>query len=198
MVNHKRGHKRNRIRNRERNRIQTLPRSSSAEVSLLLFMLLMLMIARCERIRTTPKENPMNKIVHSSESTMWETPQDFFDMVDSVFHFTTDVCAVAKNAKCKHYYSPKTDGLQQRWKGRCWMNPPYGRDVGMWIEKAWQESRMNCLVVALLPVRTDTNWFHQFIYNQRRVAVKFIRGRLKFGGSEDAAPFPSMLVIFGE
>ena len=113
----------------------------------------------------------------SSKSIMWETPQGFFDMLNKKYHFTTDVCAIASNTKCNHYYSPQTNGLQQRWKGVCWMNPPYGRNqTNKWVEKAYTESRKHCTVVALLPVRTDTKWFHQFIYMKHGVLVKFIKG----------------------
>jgi phage N-6-adenine-methyltransferase len=128
---------------------------------------------------------------------MWETPQDFFDRLNAVYAFTTDVCAIKANAKCKYFYTPVIDGLQQTWKGNCWMNPPYGRNqTGKWVEKAYRESKNGCLVVALLPARTDTRWFHRFIYKKRDVTVEFIKGRLKFGGSKNAAPFPSMVVIF--
>ena len=129
---------------------------------------------------------------------MWETPQDFFDKLNVKYKFSTDVCAVRSNAKCKHFFSPCMDGLKQPWKGACWMNPPYGRNfTRKWVEKAFMESRKGCIVVALLPVRTDTRWFHDFIYCKRDVSIEFIRGRLKFSGSKDAAPFPSMVVVFG-
>ena len=129
---------------------------------------------------------------------MWETPQDLFDKLNLKYKFTTDVCAVKSNAKCKRYYSPSLDGLKQSWKGTCWMNPPYGRtETGKWVEKAYTESRKQCLVVALLPARTDTKWFHQFIYNKPGVTIEFIKGRLKFGSSKNSAPFPSMIAVFG-
>ncbi len=139
----------------------------------------------------------MNDVVFSSKSIMWETSQDFFNQLNNIYHFTTDVCAIPANAKCAHFYTPNMDGLRQVWSGVCWMNPPYGRNqTGKWVEKAYRESQKGCLVVALLPARTDTKWFHQFIYNKVGVTVEFIKGRLKFGGSKNAAPFPSMLVLF--
>lgn len=129
---------------------------------------------------------------------MWETPQDFFNKYNSIYHFTTDVCAIAKNAKCNHFFTPEQNGLIQEWKGVCWMNPPYGRnDSYIWVRKAYEESKKGCIVVALLPVRTDTKWYHEFINNKPDVKVEFIKGRLKFGNSKDAAPFPSMVVTFG-
>ena len=128
---------------------------------------------------------------------MWETPQGFFDSLNVIYHFNTDVCAVKANAKCKHYYSPDADGLQQSWNGVCWMNPPYGRNItSLWVEKAYMESRKGCVVVALLPARTDTTWFHEFIYTKPGVTIEFIKGRLKFGISKNSAPFPSMVVVF--
>jgi phage N-6-adenine-methyltransferase len=139
----------------------------------------------------------MNKVHFSSKSIMWETPQNFFDSLNTRYSFNTDVCAIKDNAKCKHFFSPNIDGLKQAWKGRCWMNPPYGRDhTGKWVEKAYMESRKGCLVIALLPVRTDTRWFHQFIYKKKGVTIEFVKGRLKFGNSKNAAPFPSMVVTF--
>lgn len=131
----------------------------------------------------------------SSATAQWATPQDFFDKLDKVFNFTLDVCALPENAKCSKYYTPTQDGLKQEWKGVVWMNPPYGREIGKWIEKASLESnRGGVIVVALLPARTDTRWFHDFIYNKAK--VEFVKGRLKFGNSKNSAPFPSMIVIF--
>ena len=140
----------------------------------------------------------MNKVFSSSKSIMWETPQDFFDKLNAKYKFNTDVCAIKGNAKCRNYFTPKTDGLKQAWEGVCWMNPPYGRNHTVkWVEKAYRESRNGCVVVALLPARTDTRWFHEYIYNKPNVAIEFIKGRLKFSGSKNAAPFPSMVVVFG-
>lgn len=94
-------------------------------------------------------------------------------------------------------FSPRIDGLKQPWKGRCWMNPPYGAtSTRQWVEKAFAESKRGALVVALLPSRTGTRWFHQFIYNRCGITIQFIKGRLKFGCSKNAAPFDSMLVVF--
>lgn len=139
----------------------------------------------------------MNKVLHSSESVMWETPQWLFNEYNKQYNFNTDVCAVPENAKCDHYFTPEVDGLKQDWKGSCWMNPPYGRnETGRWIEKAYKESLKGVTVVCLIPSRTDTRWFHQFIYNKPGVKITFLKGRLKFGGSKHGAPFPSMIVVF--
>lgn len=130
----------------------------------------------------------------SSKTDLWETPQDFFDKLDAEFHFDLDVCALPENAKCKNYYTPKTDGLSQPWDGVCWCNPPYGRDVWKWVAAGYAASTGGATVVMLLPARTDTRWFHDWIYG--KAEIRFIRGRLKFGGCKNSAPFPSMVVIF--
>ena len=116
-----------------------------------------------------------------------------FESLDQEFHFTCDVCALPENAKCKDFYTPEIDGLTQEWHGVCWCNPPYGRAIGKWIEKA---SKSACTVVMLLPARTDTKWFHNFIYKKDGVEIRFLKGRLKFGQSKNGAPFPSMVVVF--
>ena len=126
-----------------------------------------------------------------SRGSDWATPQDLFDELDKEFHFTLDVCASDWNAKCKKYFTEKDDGLKQDWTGVCWMNPPYGREIGKWIKKA--SEIQGGVVVALLPARTDTKWFHDYIY--KKAEIRFIKGRVKFGG-KGPAPFPSMIVIF--
>ena len=128
----------------------------------------------------------------SSKTDMWETPQNFFDELNKEFRFTCDVCAIEENAKCAKFYTPEQDGLKQTWGGGvCWMNPPYGREIGKWVKKA---SESKATVVCLLPARTDTRWFHDYIYG--KAEIRFVRGRLKFGGSKNSAPFPSMVVVF--
>jgi putative DNA N-6-adenine-methyltransferase of bacteriophage len=138
----------------------------------------------------------MNSAVfYSSKTDMWATPQDFFDALDAEFHFTLDACAVKENAKCAAYYTPEQNGLDQPWTGQVWCNPPYGRNVGQWVKKAHDTASGGGCVVMLLPARTDTRWFHDYIYG--KTEVRFIKGRLKFGGCQNAALFPSMVVIFG-
>lgn len=131
------------------------------------------------------------EVMFSSRTDMWETPAAFFRALDAEFHFTLDVCAVPENAKCKVFYTPEQDGLTQNWGGCCWCNPPYGREIGKWVKKA---AEAECTVVMLLPARTDTAWFHDYIYGKSE--IRFVRGRLKFGDSKNSAPFPSMVVIF--
>lgn len=134
------------------------------------------------------------KVMFSSKTDLWETPQYLFDKLDSEFYFDVDVCALPDNAKCKKYYTPEQDGLSQPWTGVCWCNPPYGREIGKWVEKAYNSAKDGALVVMLLPARVDTRWFHDYIYN--KAEVRFIRGRLKFGKLKNNAPFPSMIVVF--
>lgn len=138
----------------------------------------------------------MNSGMYSSNTDQLETPQDLFDELDAEFHFDLDVCALPENAKCPDYYTPEQDGLSQSWDGTCWCNPPYGRQIGKWVRKGLLSSFDGATVVMLLPARTDTRWFHDYILN--RAAVRFLRGRLKFGGGENCAPFPSMIVVFRE
>ncbi len=138
----------------------------------------------------------MNKdAMFSSASCEWETPMEFFDKQDAVYHFDLDVCATPDNAKCARYYTKEQDGLVQPWTGRCWMNPPYGRTIGKWVQKAYESVRGGCpeIVVCLHPSRTDNAWGQGY---GMKGEVQFIRGRLKFGKAKNAAPFPSALVIF--
>lgn len=132
----------------------------------------------------------------SSKTEEWATPQAFFDVLDSEFHFTLDVCATHENRKCTKYFNKSDDGLEKNWDNEnVWMNPPYGRPLGKWVKKA-SEARGGGVVVCLLPARTDTKYFHEYIYKNRRATIRFIKGRLKFGDSKNSAPFPSMVVIY--
>ena len=121
----------------------------------------------------------------------------FFNMLDKEFGFSIDVCALPENAKCARYYTPAHDGLSMAWEGICWMNPPYGRQIGRWVEKAYHEAKYRrATVVCLLPARTDTQWFQDFCLRSKD--IRFIRGRLKFGGAKNSAPFPSVVVVFSQ
>ena len=134
-------------------------------------------------------------VMFSSKTDLWETPQVLFDQLNNEFHFNLDVCALPENAKCAAYYTPEMNGLVQPWYGNCWCNPPYGRKIGEWVKRAHNHARERTKTVILLPARTDTQWFHDYILNPKR-EIRFIRGRLKFGGSKNSAPFPSMVVVF--
>jgi len=130
---------------------------------------------------------------YSSKTIYWETPQAFFDKLNEEFGFDIDVCATPENAKCARFYTEEMDGLSQDWKGACWMNPPYGRAIQHWVKKAYESGLAGATVVCLLPARTDTRWFHDFCVKGE---IRFVKGRLKFGGVKDNAPFPNMVVIF--
>jgi site-specific DNA-methyltransferase (adenine-specific) len=137
------------------------------------------------------------KMMFSSATDMWATPQSFFDELNNEFHFTLDPCATKANAKCNKFYTIDEDGLQQDWKGEVvFCNPPYGKMISSWVRKCSQESKKpNTTIVALLPARTDTRYFHDYIYGKAK-EIRFIKGRLKFGDSKNSAPFPSMVVVF--
>lgn len=136
-----------------------------------------------------------NAYIQPSKSIEWETPQDFFDKVNAEFDFDLDVCSTDENAKCDRHFTEKDNGLIQNWGGyRVWCNPPYGKEMPKWIEKAYNERENAECIVMLIPARTDTRAFHSFIYHVAE--IRFIKGRLKFGNSNQSAPFPSMLVIF--
>lgn len=135
----------------------------------------------------------MHPALHSSKSHEWETPQPLFDSLRREFPFALDVCALRSNAKCRRFFSPRVDGLKQAWRGVCWMNPPYGRQIGDWVRKAFESAQAGATVVCLLPARTDTAWWHDYA---RKGEVRFLRGRLKFSDSANSAPFPSAIVVF--
>ena len=130
-----------------------------------------------------------------SNSDEWATPQDLFNELNAEFNFNLDPCATNDNHKCEKYYTAKDDGLKISWGGyRVFCNPPYS-DIARWVEKCYREgTKDNTLVVLLIPARTDTKYFHNFIY--QRCEIRFIKGRLKFGDSKNSAPFPSMLAIY--
>lgn len=145
---------------------------------------------------TPPPPISTNLAVHFSSATdLWATPQDLFDSLNKEFGFTVDVCAIPSNAKCQRYFTPEQDGLQQEWTGICWMNPPYGREIGKWVRKARLSAKAGALVVCLVPARTDTKWWHDHV--TRASEVRFVRGRLRFGNATASAPFPSAIVVFG-
>jgi phage N-6-adenine-methyltransferase len=127
----------------------------------------------------------------------WETPPDLFNKLNMVFDFDIDVCATAENTKCQKYYTPEIDGLKQPWHNHktCWCNPPYGREIKKWLEKALKESKLGTTVVCLITARPGTHYWHDIIFQYAR-AICFIKGRLRFVGAEEDAKFPSALVVF--
>jgi phage N-6-adenine-methyltransferase len=135
------------------------------------------------------------QIHFSSATDLWSTPQSFFESCDRIFHFETDVCALPENAKCARYFTPEDDGLKQDWTGTCWMNPPYGRDISKWMRKALDSSEQGATVVCLVPARPGSAWWHAYAVQAK---ILFLRGRLKFGGADSTAPFPSALAVFSK
>lgn len=139
------------------------------------------------------------EVMFSSQTDQWATPQDFFDKLNEEFCFTLDPCADDFNHKCEKYFTKEQDGLVQSWKGETvFCNPPYGKEIGYWVQKCFMEvSDGGCkCAVMLIPARTDTRWFHKYIYGHAE--IRFVKGRLKFGDSKNSAPFPSMVVVFRE
>ena len=134
----------------------------------------------------------------SSNSVEYETPDELFKKLNDEHKFDLDVCATKENAKCKKYFTIKEDGLKQKWHGVCFMNPPYNRKIKYWIEKAYNEMYEHKVkTVALIPARTDTQYWHDYIF--LKTGIQFLKGRLKFknsNGVNNAAPFPSAIVIF--
>jgi phage N-6-adenine-methyltransferase len=136
-------------------------------------------------------------VMFSSKSNDWATPQHFFDYLEDKFGpFTLDPCSNESNYKVRNHYTEKDDGLNKDWSGnKVFMNPPYGRAIKDWIKKAYEEGQKNdTTVVALIPARTDTRYWHDYV--MKSDAIYFIRGRLKFGNGENSAPFPSAVVVF--
>ena len=136
-------------------------------------------------------------VMFSSKTGQWGTPQEFYDKLDWRFGpFNLDPCADADNAKCTKFFTESQDGLSQSWEGfTSFVNPPYGRGIEKWIKKAYEESRKeDTKVVMLIPARTDTKYWHQYV--MKADEIHFVKGRLKFGDSENSAPFPSAVVVF--
>lgn len=137
----------------------------------------------------------MNRALFSSTTCEWDTPQAFFDELDREFHFTLDPASTDENAKCAKHYTAEQNGLVQDWTGETvFCNPPYGREIGKWVEKCAKSAGGGATCVMLIPARTDTRWFHEYIYG--KAEIRFVKGRLKFGTAKNSAPFPCMVVVF--
>jgi phage N-6-adenine-methyltransferase len=139
----------------------------------------------------------VSNVLFSSDKMDWETPQWLFDLLDDQYHFSLDVCATAHNAKCEHYYTKKDNGLKHKWEGVVWVNPPYGHEIGDWVDRAAQQIKYKRVqrIVMLLPCRTDTKWWHRSVMGKAH-EIRLIEGRLKFVGGTSSAPFPSVIVIY--
>ena len=141
----------------------------------------------------------ISKGLFSSDSNEWETPQTLFNQLDKEYNFTLDPCSTSDNAKCKKFYTKEDDGLSKDWGGESvFVNPPYGREIKHWVEKSYKESlKPNTKVVMLIPARTDTKYWHEWIFGEAEIV--FLKGRIKFeqgGVAKNTAPFPSALVIY--
>jgi len=138
------------------------------------------------------------KVHYSSKNHEWETPQDLFDRLNREFEFSLDAAATHENAKCEKYFTAEDNALEQDWIGNVFCNPPYGRAIASFVRKAHEESLLRRgVIVMLIPARTDTRWFHDYIYD--KAEIRFLKGRVKFcqnGVPAQAAPFPSMVVIY--
>ena len=152
--------------------------------------------------------------LYSSKKQDWETPQALFDALHEEFGFGLDAAATDENSKCFQYIASHSCDLSQGWNtiegslhfdwarlvpgctGAVWLNPPYGKDIGKWIEKAYRESLKGCTVVVLTFVRSDTKWWHDWA--MKAAEIRLIKGRIKFEGAPSSAPAPSCLLIFDE
>ena len=136
-----------------------------------------------------------DKVLFSSNSDEWETPSKIYDDLNKEFNFNLDPCSTSENHKTEIYFTKADNGLLRSWGGyRVFCNPPYS-NIAAWVRKAWEEStKRNTIVVLLIPSRTDTRYFHDYILH--RSEIRFLKGRLRFGESINSAPFPSMVVIF--
>ena len=139
-----------------------------------------------------------NLEVHfTNKSNEWETPRSLFKELDDEFNFTIDVCATKENAKCLRFYTKQINGLAQSWGNEvAFMNPPYGREIGVWVEKAYRESLIGAVVVCLIPARTDTRYWHDYIFPNAE--VRFLKGRVKFLNNGEEVEYVEQLGLFGE
>ena len=147
-----------------------------------------------------PTRSTLPSVLFSSHKMDWETPPEVFHPLHKEFRFTLDACALPATAKVNNYFTPADDGLEQSWRNqRVWMNPPYGRDIGRWMDRAWEAAAYErAIVVALVPARTDTQWWHEYVMASD-AEVRYVRGRIRFlnrGRRHDAATFPSAVVIY--
>ena len=139
----------------------------------------------------------VQKVMFSSKTGDWATPQDFFDKLNWRYGpFDLDPCASTHNAKCANFFTEAEDGLSKDWTGHTvFVNPPYGRGIDKWIAKGYNTAKdENSKVVMLIPARTDTRYWHDYV--MKASEVHFGKGRLKFGDSENSAPFPSAVIVF--
>lgn len=128
----------------------------------------------------------MKRVLFSSQSDNWRTPEKIYNELNKEYNFDFDPCPLKEN--------PEFDGLEIEWGKRNFINPPYS-EVAKWIKKGYEENKKGKLCVFLVASRTDTKWFHEYVLPYAK-EIKFIKGRLKFGGHSNSAPFPSVVIIF--
>jgi phage N-6-adenine-methyltransferase len=133
-------------------------------------------------------------VILRSTNEEWETPIEIFNLLNEEFHFEIDLAALPHNAKSAKFYTPVMDALKQEWHGVCWLNPPYGSQLSKWMQKAYDSAKNGATIVSLLPARTDTIWWHEYVLPYAE--IRYLRGRLKFSGAANSATFPSAIVIF--
>jgi site-specific DNA-methyltransferase (adenine-specific) len=130
-------------------------------------------------------------------TTEWETPQDFFNVLNAEFDFSLDVAANDFNKKCHCYFTKEDDALRLPWSGKVWMNPPYDKSIGFWLKKAHESAQSGATVVCLIQGRsTDTKWWHEYV--MKASEIRFIKDRLHFGNNHkfSRANISSVVVIF--
>jgi len=147
----------------------------------------------------------LGKALFTSDSQEWETPQKLFYELNEEFRFSFDLAANNGNKKCTRFFTIHDNALEQTWANiSCdpftnsawlWLNPPYS-NIKDWVRKCYEENNKGAKIVMLIPARTDTQYFHNWIYKNPNVEIRFIKGRLKFSNSKNSAPFPSMIVVF--
>ena len=137
------------------------------------------------------------KVHYSSKSNEWATPQHVFDKLDEEFEFDLDPASTKENAKCSKFFTIEDNGLEQDWGGyNVFVNPPYGRELKYWVKKSYKESlKPYTTVVMLIPARTDTRYWHKYIFG-KAYEIRFVKGRIKFGDGKGSAPFPSAVIVF--
>ncbi len=128
----------------------------------------------------------LNSGLFTSETCEWNTPASVYAVLDAEFHFTHD--------SAPEGYAELWSSLTESWQGTIFCNPPYGRTIGQWIQKGYESAQAGATVIMLIPSRTDTAWWHDFVMKADQ--IRFIRGRLKFSGTKWNAPFPSVIIVF--
>ncbi len=141
---------------------------------------------------------PLHRLVRpelrfKSATNEWATPDSLWQPLNAEFAFTLDVCSTDANAKCARHFTLADDGLKQPWSGVCWMNPPYGTQLAKWVRKAYEESQRGALVVGLIPVRSNTSYWHDYVMKGE---YRFLRGYPRFGNAKQGLKAPLAVVVW--